>query len=139
MAEITLAPGAEEAGLAVMLADIIRTNLQNKPEREKDFNSLQGNIYIRAEDADVDITLAFEKGKLTVHGGKVGKPKVSIVTDSETLLNLANISIKMGLPYYFDETGRAIIRKLLKRELKLKGLVTHPLALTRLTKIMSVK
>ena len=139
MAEITMAPGSEEAGLAVMLADMIKTNLENQPEREKDFNALKGNIYIQAEDADVDMTMAFDKGSLTVHGGKVVNPIISIATDSASLLELAIISIKMGLPYYFDETGREVIKKLLKRELKIKGLLTHTIALTRLTKVMSVK
>lgn len=139
MAEITMAPGAEEAGMAVMLADMIKTNLENKPDKEKDFNALKGNIYIQAEDAEVDMTMAFDKGNLTVYGGKVGNPIISIATDSTSLLELANISIKMGMPYYFDETGREIIKKLLKRELKIKGMFTHTIALTRLTKVMSVK
>ena len=139
MAEITMAPGAEEAGMAVMLADMIKTNLENQPEREKDFNALKGNVYIQAEDADVDMTMAFDKGNLTVYSGKVGDPIISIATDSASLLELANISIKMGLPYYFDEAGREVIKKLLKRELRIKGLLTHTIALTRLTKVMSVK
>jgi hypothetical protein len=75
---------------------------------------------------------------LTVHGGEEGKPDLSIITDANTLLELANISIKMGLPYYFDETGRAVVKKLLKRELKIKGMFTHLGALTKLTKVMSL-
>lgn len=138
MPEINLAPGAEEAGLPAMMAGIIEANLKNKPERVKDFNALNGNIYIQAEDADVDMTMVFSKGSLTVHSGRVGVPMISITTDSSTLLDLANLTIKFGMPYYFDEMGMGILKKLLSRKLKLKGLLTHPLALTRLTKIMSV-
>ena len=136
--DIKLAPGAEEVGLAVMLADMIKSNLDSKPSRMKDFRALQGPIYIFADDADVDMTMAFSKGSLTVFGGRVGKPVLEIVTDSETLLSLANISIKFGLPFFFDKLGIEVVMKLLKRQLKIKGMIFHPFALVRLTKVMSV-
>lgn len=137
--DIKMAPGAEDAGMASMLAEMIKTNLKNKPERLKDFNKLKGTIWITAEDADVDMTMNFDRGSLTVHASKVGKPILSISTDSSTLMDLANINIKFGMPYYFDETGRMVIKKLLKKELKIKGMFTHTMALTHMTKIMSVQ
>ncbi len=68
-----------------------------------------------------------------------GKPKISIVTDSGTMLDLANSSVKFGLPYYFDATGRGGIEKLVTGKLKIKGLVRHPIKLTRFTRRMSVR
>jgi len=136
--EIKLAPGADEVGLAVMLADMIKGNMENNPKRVKDFNALKGPIYIFADDADVDMTMAFGKGSLTVFGGRAGKPILEIVTDSETLLGLANISIKFGMPFFFDKVGMEVPIKLLKRQLKIKGMFFHPFALMRLTKVMSV-
>lgn len=136
--DISLAEGAEENGMAVMLAEMIKTNLGSKPERMKDFNKLKGTIWINATDADVHMSMVFNQGSLVVHDGKVGKPILAIATDSSTLLDLANINIKMGMPYYFDETGRMVIKKLLGRELKIKGMFAHTMALTHMTKIMSV-
>lgn len=139
MAQIKFAPGMEDAGLPVMIADIIKGNLDAKPQRQNDFNALNGNIYMQAEDADVDMTMVFEKGKLTVHSGKIGDPQICIRTDSETLLDLANIDVKFGLPYYFDKVGLGVIKKILTRKLKIKGLITHSIMLTRFTKLMSVR
>lgn len=139
MAQINFAPGVDDAGLAVMMADIIKGNLKDKPARETDFNALNGNIYLQAVDSEVDMTMAFDKGTLTVHNGKVGNPKISIVTDSMTLLDLANLRVVLGLPFYFDKTGLLTILKLLTFKLKIKGLITHPIMLTRFTKLMSVK
>jgi hypothetical protein len=137
--EISLAPGAEENGMAAMLGDMIKTNIQNKPAKLKDFNKLKGTVWISAVDAEVYMTMVYNKGSLLIHDGKVGKPIIQIATDSGTLLELANLNIKFGLPYYFDETGLMVIKKLMRRELKIKGLLTHTMALTRMTKIMSVK
>lgn len=138
MAYIEISPEVEDGGMATMIADIIKGNMLEKPMRENDFNALNGTIYMNAEDAEVDMTLAFDKGNLTVYNGKVGKPHIGITTDSITMLDLANITIKFGLPWYLDATGRAVVGKLLTGKLKIKGLITHPIKLTRFTRLMSV-
>ncbi len=137
MAEVVLAPGADEVLLAVMLGDLLKKNLEDKPQRIKDFNALGISVGIDAVDAEAQITLEFKKGTLVVHGGLVN-PQLTIIADAATLLGLSSMTIKFGLPWYFDETGMDTIKKLLKRELKIKGLLLHPFALTRLTKVMSV-
>lgn len=137
MPDVVLAPGAEDTPLAVMLADLLSKNLEDKPERVKDFNALNIGVGIDATDAEVQITLQFASGKLTVHSGLVD-PGLVISTDAATLMGLSTMTIKFGLPWYFDATGMDVIKKLLKRELKIKGLLLHPFALTRLTKVMSV-
>lgn len=137
--DISMAPGAEEAGMASMLAEMIKTNLKDKPDRIKDFNKLNGTIWITAEDAGVEMSMKFANGSLTVYSDKVGKPMLEISTDSGTLMDLANISIRYGMPYYFDDVGKMVITKLFKRELKIKGMFPHIGALTHMTKIMSVK
>jgi hypothetical protein len=141
MTQIKFSPGIEDdGGLPVMIAGIIKGNLDAKPQRQNDFNALNGNIYMQAHDAEVDMTMVFDKGSLTVHGGKVGEPKICISTDSETLLDLANLDVKFGLPFYFDKVGLEVLKKLfLTRELKLDGLFTHPIMLTRFTKLMSCR
>lgn len=139
MAQIDFDKSVDDAGLAVMMADIIKGNLKNNAERENDFNALNGSIFLRAEDSDVDMTMAFNKGSLTVYSGKVGNPKISIVTDSMTLLDLANLRILFGLPFYFDKVGLSVVLKLLTLKLKIKGLITHHIMLIRFTKLMSVK
>jgi hypothetical protein len=136
-ADISLAPGAEEVAMAGMLADMLKANLE-KPQKIKIFNSLKSTVYLYAEDADAGMTMDFDKGKLVVYGGKEGKPKLEIATDAQTLLELANLKIKMGLPYYFDELGRGVMKKLMKRQLKIKGMLAHPIALTKVTKVMSI-
>ncbi len=137
MPDVELAPGAEDTPLAVMLADLLSKNLEDKPERIKDFNALCISVGIDATDAEVQITLQFASGKLIVHSGLVN-PGLTISTDAATLMGLSTMNIKFGMPWYFDKTGMEVIKKLLKRELKIKGLLLHPFALTRLTKVMSV-
>ena len=66
------------------------------------------------------------------------KPSVVVTADSETIMSLNFVNIKWGLPYYFDEAGRNVIKQLASGQLKIKGMLFHPVILTRHTKVMSV-
>jgi hypothetical protein len=61
-----------------------------------------------------------------------------IIADHDAILDLSLINIFMGLPNYFDKVGRSILKKLLLGNLKIEGLLKHPLQLTHLTKLFSV-
>jgi len=135
---ITFAEGAEEAALATMLAEIIESNLESGGPRTRAFQNLKSAVYINAADAGVEITLLFKRGHLEIHAGKPVRPDISIEADSAHLLDLTNLKIRGGLPFFFDETGRGVVKKLLRGELKIKGLLRHPLELVRLTKVLSV-
>jgi len=137
MPDIELAPGAEVAPLTGVMADLLGGNLEEKPHRMKDFNALRANVGINATDAESQVTLAFQGGKLVVHNG-LRDPDLVISATVDTLLGITNLKIKFGMPWYFDAVGLDTVKKLLKGDLKIKGMFFHPLVLTRLTKVMSV-
>jgi len=66
MAEITILKEASEIGLAVMLSDLIRQNLDQDPEKRKHFNSLDARVLIEARDIQVTVGLEFKQERLAV-------------------------------------------------------------------------
>jgi hypothetical protein len=98
--DVELAPGADENGLATMLATLVQQNIEAKPHKREDFATLAGRIAIVAEDVEVALTLAFERGKLTVHDGIAGVPDITIRGPSEAIMALSNIpsTTPLGLP-----------------------------------------
>ena len=135
---IILDDGAKDVGLAEMLFNLLRQNLEQKPQKISSFEALDSNVVMVARDIDITITLAFKRGELKIYDGIVGNPDLKIIADHDAILELSLISICMGLPNYFDKTGRNVLKKLLIGDLKIEGLVRHPLQLTHLTKIFSV-
>lgn len=136
--DITLEKGAEEVGLAVMVADLIRQNIEAKPAKKKYLNKLSKNVSINAVDAGVSITLKFAKGKLTISGSEDKNAHVKITTDSQTILDLSAIKIIAGIPWFFDSTGLKVIKKMLTGKLKIKGMLAHLLTILNLMKLFSV-
>lgn len=136
--EVRFGEGAETSPLAAVLAQIITGNLEKKGESQlKAFRKLGSTVYFRVTDVGVEISLLFRKGSLSIHAGKPVRPAISFITDSETLLELTDIKMKGGLRMLSDRNNRRLIRKLLRGQLRIKGLLWHPLELLRLARLLA--
>lgn len=143
---VLLAPGAEDNGLATMLADLVKQNLEAKPHKIRDFDRLEGTVGIVAEDAEVALTLRFGAGKLTIHDGILGVPDVTIRGSSDAIIAMSNLPIttRFHLPIARrgdaagKEASRAMMRGVRDGSLKVHGMLLHLPLVLRLTRVMSV-
>lgn len=144
---VRLAPGADENGLANMLADLLRQNMQTKPQKRADFAALDGTIAIVAEDADVALTLRFDQGEqLTIHDGIVGIPDVTIRGSADVIIALSNVPMAtpLGLPIPDPRDREAVgaVRTILsavsRKKLHLYGALFHLPMVLKLGRLMSV-
>jgi hypothetical protein len=146
MVSIHLAPGAEDNGLASMLADLVRQNLEEKPHKIPDFDAMGGTVAIVAEDADVCLTLHFERGRLTIHDGIVGVPDVAIRGSSDMIMAMSNMPLTrpLGLPLPDPRSkeqlalSQSVMAAMRSGELKMYGALLHPGLVMHLTRVMSV-
>ena len=136
--KIVIHPSAEENGMATMLAELMRSNIESSSYKAFCFGLLKATVAIFAADAEVEVTLVFNRGSCVVYDGIHGNVDVRVEADSETILQLSMVKIVAGLPFYLDETGFDVIVKSLKGDLKMKGMVCHPLTLNLLTIVLSV-
>jgi hypothetical protein len=65
---ILLDEGAKDVGLADMVFNLIRQNLEQKPHRLSSFLALNSRVAITARDIDITVTLMFEQGRLIIEG-----------------------------------------------------------------------
>jgi hypothetical protein len=135
---IRLAAGAEEVGLAVMLADLIRQNLEQNPRKEPDFGKLDAVIAVEVPDVEVAVTLEFLRGSLVVHGGLADSPQLLIQAGARNLLALPLVRIWARMPNILSSDSRILRNGLLSGEVKIRGMFRHPLKLLRFTRLISV-
>jgi hypothetical protein len=147
--EVVLAAGAEENGLAVMLGDLVRQNLEAKPKKIADFDALDGRVSIVADDADVALTMVFASrsvGTLTIHDGIVGIPDVTIRGPADAILALSNMPLAtpLGLPLPAPgdpeamKTVRDLLQSMRAGKLHFYGMLMHLPLVMKLTRVMSV-
>ena len=137
---ITVSAPALDNGLANMIADLVRQNLADHPQKLTTFDRLRGRVAIVAEDADVALTLEFRAGELRVHDGIVGVPDVCVRADSEDVINLSLLELvpRLGWPDPRGRTVRAIADATRAGRLRVVGGLMHLPLLLRLTRVMSV-
>jgi hypothetical protein len=127
---------AEPNGLAAMIGGLIEGNLTQHPERERLLKP--AIIAIAAPDADVSLTICLRPGKVIVANGVRAKPELFVRAPSETLIELSSVPLRFGLPDSMTREGREVNRKLLRGEIKVKGMWVHLGKLSRLNKLLSV-
>jgi hypothetical protein len=138
--EVVYAEGEEEAtAMASMLAGLITANVEQNPERWDDFHKLSGtSVSIEVPDIEEALTLTFAGDDLVVRNGLRGRPAVSIKADSDVVMALNLVKTgPMGMPNYFDEAGRNVVRALLSGKLKIGGMWRVD-TLNRVTRLFSV-
>jgi hypothetical protein len=145
--DVQLAPGADSNGLCQMLSDLVRQNLQAKPHKLQDFNALNGIVASVADDADVALTLRFERGgKLTLHDGIVSIPDLTIRAPCEVIIALSNMPMAtpLGLPIPSPRDREAVgaVRTvwtaLRAGTLHIYGVALHLPLLLKLGRVLSV-
>jgi hypothetical protein len=148
---VTLDAQAADNGLAMMLQGLLAENLAASDKKRRDFEAMSSTFGIVAPDAEVTVTLHFRDGRCTIFDGLRREPDLVITADSGKIPELSLLSIRYGLPWLLDDTGKAFVKALVSREIRIDGLIRIPptpvwaiktakaaLDLIRLTRILSV-
>jgi hypothetical protein len=145
---VTLDALAADNGLALMLQGLLAESIANSTDKRHDFEQMESTFGIVAPDAEVTVTLEFARGRCTIYDGLRHEPALVITADSGKIPELSLLSIRYGLPWLLDDNGKNFVRALVKREIRIDGLIRIPptpfktaraaLDLVRLTRILSV-
>jgi hypothetical protein len=63
---------------------------------------------------------------------------VRVRADADALLLLSSAPLRFGLPDASSRDGRRVLAKVLRREIRISGLVVHPLTVARFARLLSV-
>jgi hypothetical protein len=63
---------------------------------------------------------------------------VRVLADSDGLLLLSSAPLRFGLPDPFSPDGRQVLAKILRRQIRISGLVAHPFTVARFARLLSV-
>jgi hypothetical protein len=148
MDAVTLDALAAENGLAMMLQGLLAENLATSAKKRRDFDAMTSTFGVVSPDAEASATLRFASGHCVIYDGLHDQPDLVITADSAKIPELSLINIRCGVPWLFDQHGKAMLSALLQREIKINGLVRLPptplrtakaaLDLVRLARILSI-
>lgn len=137
---IEMAPRAEDNAFALMLAQLIRQNIDDHTPKKGAFLRMEGRVAIVVEDLGQSVTLSFERGRLTVHDGIHGIPDVTVRAGSDeiTKMSLVELASPLGLPDPRGAGTRAMVEASRAGKIRVWGAFTNLSLVLRLTRVMSV-
>jgi hypothetical protein len=128
---------AEPSGLGTMLGGLLEQNLERDPTRKRLLTPTL--VSIEAPDAEVAVTLRILPGRVLVADGARPGAHLVIAADSARLLALTDAPLRFGLPDPLQAQGRAVLADVLARRVRIRGMISHPRRLARLTMLLSVR
>jgi hypothetical protein len=130
--------GAEPSGLASMLASLLESNLARDPGRAAVVRRCL--VELHALDAGVGVTVQTGAGRVRIADGPArGRPDLAIRASSKGLLDLAGAPLRLGLPDPLTPEGRAVLREIAARRVRVSGMLRHPVRLSRFARLLSAR
>jgi hypothetical protein len=126
----------EPAGITELIDGLVHQNLSRDPSRRLRRRDV---VAIEAVDAGVAVSLRSSDGKILVTDGRDPDARVVVSASSTKLLELAGAPLRFGLPDAFSRDGGALIRDLLTRRIRVRGLIRHLGTVRRLTTLLSAR
>lgn len=120
-----------------MIADLIEANVTAHPELELLLAGPPRALAITATDLEAEVGLVIGEGECVVSGKRDPLAKVWVYSDSATLIEMPRAKLLGGLPSIADEVGRQILWKMIKGDLRIKG-IWRIGTLKRLQRLLSV-
>lgn len=127
--------GAE--GLAAMLGALLAAAAED-PAKARVLDRMRGTVTIEVPDAEVTVGLRFGNGTCRVSPGAIPGSAVRIEMPADVLMGFSTIPLRYGLPSPLAPEGREFVRRLLRREVRIGGLVRHLTLVRRLDVLLSV-
>jgi hypothetical protein len=130
----------EVAGIAAILAELVKGNLAADPDRARLLDGLSGDVAVTAgegEDA-VSTTLSFGEGRLRVRAGADPNAPVAVTGTFEAILDLSRVPVLCGLPRPFAPGTRALLGRMGRGEVRLRGAFRAPRRLLAVLRLVSV-
>jgi hypothetical protein len=127
----------EASPLGQMIADLVKSNIEKEPARAHLVGGVAGRININATDVGSVTGMLFTGTTLRI-GPALPAPDLEVVCDAQTLMELASVKLRFGRPDPLTPEGRAILGKMMRKELVVHGMLTHPKLLTHLQKLFTV-
>jgi len=130
----------EAAGIASILAELIRGNLAQRPELARLLDRLSGAVAVTAFSGDdvVGATLVFGGGQVRVKTGADPEVRVRVTGTFDAILGLSQVPMMGSLPRPFREGTRQFNRNLRRGDVKIKGWFRGYRLLPGLLRLVSV-
>ncbi len=138
---VNLSDGPDANGIAGVVATLLTQNFETFPKRIQLARTLTRPVTISGSDIDSTCTIGCGSRAVTISNDVVGKPAVTVSATVEQILDLSQLKMKASglLPTgFFTKRGLRVLAAIASGNLRVRGLITHPITALRVIALLSV-
>lgn len=138
---VNLNDGPDANGIAGVIATLLTQNFENFPGRIQLARKLTRPVTITGSDIDSTCTISCGSRAVAISNDVVGKPVVTVTATVEQILDLSQLKMKASglLPVgFFTKRGLRTLAAIASGNLRVRGLITHPVTALRVIALLSV-
>jgi hypothetical protein len=138
---VTLNDGPDANGIAGVVATLLTQNFETFPTRIELARKLTRPITLSGTDIDSTCTIDCGSCAVTIFNDVVSNPAVTVTATVEQILDLTQLKMKASglLPVgFFTKRGRHVLAAIAGGNLRVRGLITHPITALRVIALLSV-
>ena len=138
---VNLSDESDANGIAGVVATLLTQNFETFPTRIELARKLTRPITISGSDIESTCTIRCGPRHATISNDVVGKPSVTVTATVEQILDLSQLKMKASglLPVgFFTRRGLHILAAIATGNLRVQGLITHPITALRVIALLSV-
>ena len=127
----------EPNGLANLVGRLLEANLEVHPRHRRLLRP--SVVEVDATDADVSITVRLGRERAEIANGSAGlRAHVAVEAHAQDLLDLVAAPLRFGLPDVLTRPGRAVVSRIVSRDVRVAGMLRHPVRMSRFLRLLSV-
>jgi len=138
---VTLTDGPDANGIAGVVATLVTQNLEAFPARVQLARKLTRPVTITASDIESTCTISCGSRDVAIANDVVGAPSVTVTATVEQILDLSQLKMRASglLPVgFFTKRGLGVLAAIASGNLRVRGLITHPVSTLRVVALLSV-
>jgi hypothetical protein len=134
----------EHAGFRALVEGLLEANLERSPERAMVIRRREAAVLV-ATDAGIAVTIqmlpgaAHAPGTVLVHDGEDPWAEIVVRAESMALLEMAGTPLRFGLPDALTPAGREVLGQIVRRRIRIRGLIRNLGTVRRLSILLSAR
>jgi hypothetical protein len=97
--------------------------------------AVHGRVQLRFRDVHPPVAMVFDGGQIEVYDGEVDRANLTVTAGLADVVLLTTAPLRMGMPSPVNARGRAVLQKMARGEIRLRGDLTLARAMLELMRI----
>ena len=119
-------------GIAPSIYALVERGVLKRPEQAA---TVQGRVQLRFRDVHPPVAMVFDAGRIEVFDGEVERANLTVTAGLADVVLLTTAPLRMGMPSPVNARGRAVLQKMARGEIRLRGDLTLARAMLELMRI----